>query len=238
MNNNHTLALVEKRLEELGLSDIPAKLFSFEKYREGILSWNEKVNLTAIKDPVEFEQKHFVDSLSVCTLPVFSSTKTVIDIGTGGGFPGIPLAIAQPEKKFVLMDSLKQRLRNIDTLCEEIGITNVTTVHGRAEELGRKPEFREQFDLCVSRAVAQLPSLCELCIPFVKVDGDFISYKGPTGEDEAAASAKAMMCLGECSFSIEKAGTEDEHLLVCIHKNARTQKAYPRAGNKAIKNPL
>lgn len=128
----------------------------FEKYMEGILEWNEKVNLTNITDRNEFIEKHYIDSIVVAQFEEMLGAKNIIDVGTGGGFPGVPLAILFPEKQFVLLDSLNKRLKIIDQLTHEIGIDNVITVHGRAEELAQKKEYREQFDLCISRAVANL----------------------------------------------------------------------------------
>lgn len=138
-------------------------------YMEGILSWNEKINLTSITDRDEFIDKHFLDSYGPAAEEEILSAECIADIGTGGGFPGMPLAVLFPEKKFILIDSLAKRLKVIDRLCEELGISNVTTVHGRAEELaGKKGELREVFDAAVSRAVAPMASLLELCLPFVR----------------------------------------------------------------------
>ena len=141
----------------------------FDAYRGGILQWNEFVNLTAIRDPEEFTMKHFVDSVTCYNLPEYQDAETVLDLGTGAGFPGVPLAILSPEKEFVLVDSLNKRLKIIDELCENIGITNVKTVHGRAEDLAKNKEHREKYHICVSRAVANLSTLSEYCLPFVRM---------------------------------------------------------------------
>ena len=146
-------------------------------YMHGIISWNEKVNLTNLTEEDEFIEKHYIDSLLLWNSESFKKADKIIDVGTGGGFPGVPLAILYPEKEFVLLDSLKKRLNIIDSLTDELGINNVITFHGRAEDAAKKKDMREAFDLCVSRAVANLTSLSELCIPFVKVGGYFVAYK-------------------------------------------------------------
>ena len=145
-------------------------------YMEGILEYNRNINLTSITDPEEFVMKHYVDSAVICQLKEYQNAEKIIDMGTGGGFPGIPLAAVSPEKRFTLADSLKKRLNVIENLCGRIGIANVETVHGRAEDIGRNPAFRQQYDLCVSRAVANLSVLAEYCLPLVKTGGYFIAY--------------------------------------------------------------
>ncbi|MBR3182916.1 MAG: 16S rRNA (guanine(527)-N(7))-methyltransferase RsmG, partial [Firmicutes bacterium] len=167
-----------------------------EKYMEGILAWNEKVNLTNITDPAEFRIKHNADSLMCVDFPEFLEAETVIDVGTGGGFPGIPLAVYAPEKQFILLDSLNKRLKIIDELAGELGIKNITLVHGRAEDAARAKEHREKYDLCVSRAVSNLATLSEYCLPFIKVGGYLLAYKGPGAEEEVKEAAKALKILG------------------------------------------
>ena len=212
------------------------------------LDWNEKVNMTAITDPAEFVEKHFLDSLAVMDSYEIEDAETIVDIGTGGGFPGIPLAIVFPEKKFTLIDSLDKRMKIVQQMADEIGLKNVRTVHGRAEELGQSKQYREKFDLCVSRAVANLAVLSEYYLPFVSVEGAFIAFKGPDAESEAMEAENAIVELGGALADIEEAGLfmDDgtdllagrDHMLVHIDKESKTPKKYPRKPGTPSKNPL
>lgn len=223
-------------MEFNGSSKIASELVN---YMKGILEWNEKINLTAIKNPGEFVIKHFFDSFPAAMLPEFRNADTIIDVGTGGGFPGVPLAALCPEKKFVLADSLAKRLRVIDAVAIESGITNITTVHGRAEDLGRNPDYRETFDVCVSRAVASLPVLLEYCLPFVKVGGTFIAYKGPEAEEEIKISSVALKKLGgKIDRVVDESDGTYNHNLIVITKSSSTPKAYPRKAGTPSKTPL
>lgn len=223
-------------MEFNGSSKIASELVN---YMKGILEWNEKINLTAIKNPGEFVIKHFFDSFPAAILPEFRNAETIIDVGTGGGFPGVPLAALCPEKKFVLADSLAKRLRVIDAVAIESGITNITTVHGRAEDLGRNPDYRETFDVCVSRAVASLPVLLEYCLPFVKVGGTFIAYKGPEAEEEIKISSGALKKLGgKIDRVVDESDGTYSHNLIVITKSSSTPKAYPRKAGTPSKTPL
>ncbi len=223
-------------MEFNGSSKIASELVN---YMKGILEWNEKINLTAIKNPGEFVIKHFFDSFPAAMLPEFRNAETIIDVGTGGGFPGVPLAALCPEKRFVLADSLAKRLRVIDAVANESGITNITTVHGRAEDLGRNPDYRETFDVCVSRAVASLPVLLEYCLPFVKVGGTFIAYKGPEAEEEIKISSAALKKLGgKIDRVVDESDGTYSHNLIVITKSSSTPKAYPRKAGTPSKTPL
>ena len=242
MSRESAFARLEGFLNEAGLPGAEL-LPKYEAYMDGILEWNEKVNLTAIRDEEEFVDKHYIDSLSVIDLPCFTEAKTVADVGTGGGFPGVPLAIAAPDKEYLLLDSLRKRLNIIDALTEEIGITGVTTRHGRAEDLGRDKALRDSFDVCVSRAVANLPVLCELCLPFVKPGGVLLAYKGSEAEEEATKASRA---IRELSAETEKIfpvviHTPDEeiiHNIIVIRKTGPTPKRYPRKAGIPTKEPL
>ncbi len=232
---------------ELGLTYDENKDEQYTAYMSGILEWNERVNLTSIKDRDEFIEKHYIDSLLCAASPEFKRAERIIDVGTGGGFPGIPLAIAFPQKRFVLADSLNKRIKIIRQLCDEIGIKNVETVHGRAEELGRDAGLREDFDICISRAVANMSTLCEYCLPFVKVGGTFIAYKGPDCSEELTAAQRAIETLGGkldrretfCSLGMsETARSGLEHQLIFISKVASTDKKFPRRAGTPAREPI
>ena len=208
---------------------------------EGILAWNEKVNLTNITDPAEFRIKHNADSLMCVDFPEFLDAETVIDVGTGGGFPGIPLAVYAPEKQFTLLDSLNKRLKIIDELAGELGIKNITLVHGRAEDAARAKEHREKYDRCVSRAVSNLATLSEYCLPFIKVGGYLLAYKGPGAEEEVKEAAKALKILGGSLVDIRETSMEEyglDHRILVIKKVRNTPKAYPRKAGTPLKEPL
>lgn len=161
-------------------------------YLDLVLERNEHINLTAVRDRDEAVVKHVLDSLSVSGLPEYREAKTVIDVGTGAGFPGALLAITSPEKEFTLLDSTLKRLRVIDEFADTLGITNLRTVHARAEEINRKPGYNEAFDICVSRAVADLDTLSKWCLPFVKKGGSFIAYKGENCCSEVEAARRTI----------------------------------------------
>ena len=230
---------LEDALEKLNINR-KVDYDKFEKYMVGILEWNEKVNLTNITDHDEFIEKHYIDSIVIANQDEFIEADKIIDVGTGGGFPGVPLAILFPEKNFILLDSLNKRLKIINQLTNEIGINNVTTIHGRAEELAKKPELRESFDMCLSRAVANLTSLSELCIPFVKENGTFIAYKGPGINEELENAQKAIEILGGSISKIEDVNINNnmEHKLLFINKIRNTPKKYPRKPGEPIRNPI
>ena len=213
----------------------------FYGYMDGILSWNEKINLTAITDHDEFLVKHFIDSLICCNYHEFKSAKNIVDVGTGAGFPGVPLAIVSPEKNFVLLDSLNKRLKIVNQLCNDVGINNVKTVHGRAEDLARQKEYREKFDLCVSRAVANLPVLLEYCLPFIKVGGYLMGYKGPEIYSENDISKNAVNKLGGTVLEIRNANLDGfgiDHNIILIKKLKSTPSKFPRKAGIPSKEPL
>lgn len=214
---------------------------AFLKYKEMILDWNQRINLTTITDNDEMDIKHFADSLSPALTGVFDGSKKVIDIGTGAGFPGIPLKIWNPELKVTLMDSLNKRITFLELVIKELGLKEINAIHGRAEELASKPDYREVFDVCISRAVASLDTLSEYCIPFVRPGGWFIAMKGPSAIDEIKLAGKAISTLGgsvEDIREIRFPGTDIEHTLIMIKKLTKTSSKYPRGGGKPRKSPI
>ncbi len=213
-----TSSLIEKLYDKYGM-EVTEKFIS---YIDKVLERNEHINLTAVRDRDEAMQKHLADSLTVTELPEYKEAKRVIDIGTGAGFPGALLAIADPDKEFILLDSTLKRLKVIDEFASDLGITNLTTLHARAEEISRKPEYSGQFDLCVSRAVASMDKLAGWCLPFVKKNGYFIPYKGENYEAELSDAGKA---LRKYRGELERVELQDDakgdisgHVLLVIRK--------------------
>ena len=191
-------------------------------YLDMVLERNEHINLTAVRDRDEAIVKHVLDSLAICDLPEYKAAKTVIDVGTGAGFPGALLAIVSPDKEFTLLDSTLKRLRVIDEFAEALGISNLKTVHARAEEINRKPECSGAFDICVSRAVANLDTLSKWCLPFVRKGGVFIAYKGENYNEELEGANKTLRKLGGRLDRVEAYPSEPEdisgHVLLIISR--------------------
>lgn len=206
----------------------------FELYQRLLLEWNEKMNLTAITDPVEVARKHFADSLAA--LPYLQPGTKVIDVGTGAGFPGVPLLILRPELQLTLADSLQKRLTFLDALLQELGL-RAQLVHGRAEDLGQNRLYREQFDAALSRAVAGLPVLLELTTPFVKVGGAAIAYKGDAAEELEKAKSAAFLLHVQLR-QVELASDLGKRCLIFADKKAPTPKAYPRKAGTPNRKPL
>jgi len=216
------------------------QLNQFFSYARLLVEWNEKMNLTAITESNEIATKHFIDSLYGTKF--LKNAKTLIDVGTGAGFPGLPLKIATPSLSLTLLDSLNKRLNFLNAVVDELNLSDVTTIHSRAED-GAKvgSNLRESFDVAVSRAVANLSVLCEYCIPYVKPSGVFLAYKGSDVEDEVAESQNAIEILGgEVSgifkYTIPK--TDITHSIVVIKKIKNTPDKYPRQNGKIQKKPL
>lgn len=233
------MKFLEESFEKLNIPFDNSVIEMFEQYMDGILEWNKKINLTAITDRDEFISKHFVDSVLSYNFREYIDADSIIDIGTGAGFPGIPLAIVSPDKKFVLADSLNKRLKVINELASKIGIDNIETVHGRAEELARNKKYREAFDLCISRAVANLAVLCEYCLPFIKVGGHLLAYKGPDAEEEVKMAEKAIKILGGKLIEIVSVDLDGyDHNIVVIEKINKTPSKYPRKAGTPGKEPI
>lgn len=213
-----------KRVEQL--------LPFYHEYMKNVLYWNEKINVTSLRQEKDFIQKHYIDSLSLLKYKGwFLPGSKVIDIGTGGGFPGIPLAIFFPEVHFVLVDSVGKKIEVIKECIKPLSLKNVTLIKERAEILGKSADHRQQYQICVSRAVAPLQVLSELCLPLVKKKGHFISYKGKEGIREVEESRNAISCLGgeveAMDFSLEEKGME-QHGFIVIRKVKQTPDKYPR----------
>ena len=206
----------------------------FEIYHRLLLVWNERMNLTAITDPREVVEKHFADSLAA--LPWLKPGMSVIDVGTGAGFPGVPLLIMEPELKLTLADSLQKRLTFLDALLKELGL-QASLVHGRAEDLGQNKLYREQFDAALSRAVASLPVLLELTTPFVKVGGSAIAYKGDAAEEVKSAKGAAFLLHVDLR-QMDLKSNLGKRCLIFADKKAPTPKAYPRKAGTPSKKPL
>lgn len=214
----------------------------FMRYYELLIEWNEYMNLTAITDYDEVLVKHFADSLELVKVFNLEERRNkIIDLGTGAGFPGIPLKIAFPNLKVTLLDSLNKRVKFLIEVIDDLKLTNIEAIHGRAEEYGKKKGYREEYDLCVSRAVANLATLSEYCIPYVKKGGYFISYKSGKIEEELEQSKKAIRIFGgsiEQVKSFRLADTDMARSFVVIKKTADTPKQYPRNAGKPSKEPI
>ncbi len=225
----------------LNISLTENQLQQFEAYYELLVSWNAKMNLTAITDLPEVIQKHFLDSLAIARFMDVSAATRMLDVGTGAGFPGIPLKIVFPETEILLLDSLQKRLTFLDEVIASLGLEQITTIHGRSEDLGHQPDLRGQFDLVVSRAVANLSTLSEFCLPFAKTGGMFVAYKSEKTEEEIGAAKGAIHLLGGKLDRVEEYALPDSDLyrtLVFIGKKENTAKQYPRKAGTPLKKPL
>ena len=232
---------LKKSFEAMNIENSQELIEKFRIYMEGVLEWNEKVNLTTITDPDEFVIKHFIDSIICTNYPEYINAAKIIDIETGAGFPGVPLAITSPDKNFVLVDSLNKRLKIIDELCQRADIKNVVTLHARAEELAKNKAHRERYDLCVSRAVANMSVLAEYCLPFIKVGGFLMAYKGPDAENEVIEAEHALSLLGGRAVEIRNGNLKEfgiEHKVVVIKKVKNTPSKFPRKAGTPAKEPL
>lgn len=228
--------ILRQGLETLGLpmDAIP----QLQQYAKLLLETNKVMNLTAITDPADVATLHFLDCAALLTLADFHG-KTVVDVGTGAGFPGMPLRLVEPTIRLTLLDSLGKRIHFLQTVCDELGLTDVACIHGRAEEFAA--EHRETFDLAVSRAVAALPVLCELCLPLVKPGGKFLAMKSVESDAELAAAQHAIAILGGAVEAVRDyaiPGTDVRHRLIVVEKVKKTPEKYPRMFAKIKKNPL
>ena len=239
MMNAALRTLLCEKASSFGVELSSEQVDKFDKYGDLLLSWNEKMNLTAIRDPEGVVIRHFIDSLSLLSVMPLLGEEKVIDVGTGAGFPGIPLLIARPTIQLTLLDSLNKRLVFLQAVLDELALS-AKTIHARAEEGGRQKELREHFHLATARAVAALPVLCEYCLPFVKQGGYFVAMKGPDGGEEAKAAQHALLCLqGKLRRQVDFTLPDDSRrTLLVVEKTGHTPATYPRAGAKMAKNPL
>lgn len=236
---NYNLDKFTSGLEKLNISLSDEQVQQFLTYYEFLVETNKVMNLTAITEFDEVIEKHFLDSLSLCRVYDLERDVYVLDMGTGAGFPGIPLKIAFPDINLVLADSLNKRIKFLQEVIAKLGLQKVEAIHARAEEMGRNKQYREQFDLCVSRAVANLSALSEYCIPFVKEGGQFISYKSGEIEEEVNAAKKAITTLGGKVKDVYKFDLyEQKRSFVIIDKQKKTPKTYPRKAGTPTKAPL
>lgn len=233
--------LLKKGITEFNI-DVDEKMIDdFSIYREILVEWNQKMNLTGIEDEKEVFIKHFLDSVSIFKNGYIKDNMKVIDVGTGAGFPGLPMKIAKRSLDVTLLDSLNKRINFLQEVCKKIYIYDVEFIHGRAEDFGQDENYREQYDIATARAVAGLPVLMEFCVPFVKVGGYFICLKGPNADLELEESKKAMETLGVKfieKIDIKLPEIELNHNILVFEKIQNTPSKYPRKAGKPSKSPI
>ena len=233
--------LMSKSAEDVGLQLSKEQYEKFLIYMKLLQEWNEKINLTAIVEDEEVIKKHFIDCIKAFKRDELKKANNLIDVGTGAGFPGLPIAIMKEDINVTLLDSLNKRIIFLNTVMNNLGLSNVITIHSRAEDGARDNKLREKFDIATSRAVANMSVLSEFCLPYVKVGGSFIALKGPSVDQEIKESMEAIKILGGelldvCEVNIE--GIELRHNLVVIKKLKGCSKLYPRKAGLITKNPL
>lgn len=233
--------VLTKKVKELSIVLNDKQIQQFEQYYNILVEWNKVMNLTAITEYEEVVEKHFLDSLTIVNAINVEKIETLIDVGTGAGFPGIPLKIAFPHLKVTLLDSLNKRIKFLNEVIDLLELDDIKAIHGRAEDYAKQAEYREQYDICVSRAVANLATLSEYCLPYVKVDGLFVPYKSGEIDEELKSSEKAVSILGgkvEEVVKFQLPGTDIGRSFVKIHKIKETKKKYPRKAGMPTKEPL
>ncbi len=239
MEKKEWMQELEKKAKKMQIELSNQQLEQFYLYMNLLLEWNEKINLTAITDPKEIILKHFIDSITIA--PYLKNAQSILDIGTGAGFPGIPLAILENSKDFVLMDSLNKRIIFLQEVIQNIALTRVQAIHGRAEELGKEKEHREHYDLVTSRAVAKLNILLEYMLPFVKVGGRCICMKSQEIEEELEEAKQAIELLGgklERVDEIILPESDVKRKIIVIQKVRQTPIKYPRKPGTPTKEPI
>ena len=236
MNN-----VLTEKVKELSIVLNDKQIQQFEQYYNILVEWNKVMNLTAITEYEEVVEKHFLDSLTIVYAINMEKIETLIDVGTGAGFPGIPLKIAFPHLKVTLLDSLNKRIKFLNEVIDLLELNDIKAIHGRAEDYAKQSKDREQYDICVSRAVANLATLSEYCLPYVKMDGLFVPYKSGEIDEELKSSEKAVSILGgkvEEVVKFQLPGADIGRSFVKIHKIKETKKKYPRKAGMPTKEPL
>lgn len=225
--------------EEIGIDFSVEQLWKTYRYMELLIDWNQKINLTAITEPKEIIQKHFIDSLTINKN--IKNAKKVVDIGTGAGFPGVPLGIMNEKTEMFLVDSLNKRIIFLEEVVKELNLKNITLIHARAEDFGKKEEYREKFDIAVSRAVANLSTLSEYLVPLVKIGGKVISMKASDASEEINNAKKAINVLGGAIENVEELTLPESDIgrtIVTIRKERSTPSRYPRKAGLPSKEPI
>lgn len=233
--------ILEKLSSDIGYHILDQQMNQFNDFYEMLVEKNKVMNLTAITEYDEVVLKHFIDSIVIYKRISEDNVESIMDVGTGAGFPGIPLKILFPEIRLTLLDSLNKRILFLNEVIHNLGLENIECIHGRAEDIGHLPEYREQYDLTVSRAVANLSSLSEYCIPFVRVGGKFISYKSGNIDDELNDAKTAIHLLGSGIEDVEKYTLPDSDMqrsIVVIRKEKKLNNKYPRKAGMPAKQPL
>lgn len=234
-------AYIIDEMHKLGISLTEQQSEQLYEYYRLLVEWNSFMNLTGITEFSEVVQKHFVDSLSIVKVKNMNDVDNLIDVGTGAGFPGLPLKIVFPHLKVTLLDSLNKRIDFLNAVIEKTGLTGIETIHGRAEDFAKPGLKREIYDLCVSRAVANLSTLSEYCLPYVKIGGEFIPYKSGEVADELQDAKSAVFLLGgkvESCENFDLPGSDIHRSLVRIKKVGGCPKKYPRKAGMPSKAPL
>ncbi len=237
MNEN----LLKDKAREIGIELTDHQIDQFNEFYRLMVEWNKVMNLTGITEYDEVVEKHFIDSLSIIKVLDIHNVSTVIDVGTGAGFPGIPLKIAFPHLNITLLDSLNKRIKFLNEVINQTDLEDISTIHGRAEDFAKQEQYRERYDLCVSRAVANLATLSEYCLPYVKVGGQFISYKSGDIDEEVENSKTAIKVLGGKLRKVDKfqlLGTDIGRSFVGIKKVKNTGKKFPRKAGLPAKEPI
>jgi 16S rRNA (guanine527-N7)-methyltransferase len=235
------IEIMEKGFKDLKLPYSEEIEEKFIVYRDLLKEWNKKINITSIEEDEDIYVKHFIDSLLILNEDNAAENKTIIDVGTGGGFPGLPLKIVNDNYRITLLDSLRKRIDFLAEVVKALNLKNVELIHGRAEDYGQNKKYRESYDICVSRAVAPLNVLSEYCIPFVKVGGYFAAYKSDNISQEISNSDNAIKKLGGKIKEIKKIsipGTDINRKIVIIEKIEKTNIRYPRKAGKPGKDPI